>query len=38
MIARSLLRGLRRYMESLDRTQTRQLTDAAAKPTVTRGR
>jgi N-acetylmuramoyl-L-alanine amidase len=37
-IARSLLRGLRGYLEALDRTPSRQLTDAARRPTVARGR
>ena len=38
MIARSLLRGLRGYLEALDRTPSRQLTEAARRPTVARGR
>jgi N-acetylmuramoyl-L-alanine amidase len=38
VLARSLLRGLRSYLESLDRTQPRQLTDAARRPTVAGGR
>jgi N-acetylmuramoyl-L-alanine amidase len=38
VLARSLLRGLRGYLEALDRTQTRQLTDAARRPTVAGGR
>jgi N-acetylmuramoyl-L-alanine amidase len=37
-IARSLLSGLRSYLEALDRTPSRQLTDAARRPTVARGR
>jgi N-acetylmuramoyl-L-alanine amidase len=38
VLARSLAKGLRRYLESLDRTQPRQLTDAARRPTVAGGR
>jgi N-acetylmuramoyl-L-alanine amidase len=38
VLARSLLRGLRGYLEALDRTHTRQLTDAAPRPTVAAGR
>jgi N-acetylmuramoyl-L-alanine amidase len=38
LVARSLLRGLRGYLEALDRTPSRQLTDAGRRPTVTRGR
>ncbi len=38
VLARSLLHGLRSYLEALDRTQTRQLTDTARRPTVARGR
>jgi N-acetylmuramoyl-L-alanine amidase len=38
VLARSLLRGLRGYLEALDRTETRQLTDGARRPTVARGR
>jgi N-acetylmuramoyl-L-alanine amidase len=38
VLARSLLNGLRSYLEALSRTETRQLTDAARRPTVTRGR
>jgi N-acetylmuramoyl-L-alanine amidase len=38
VLARSLLKGLRSYLESLDRTQPRQLTDAARRPTVAGGR
>jgi N-acetylmuramoyl-L-alanine amidase len=37
-IARNLLRGLRSYLEALDRTPSRQLTEAARRPTVARGR
>ena len=37
-IARSLLRGLRGYLEALDRTPSRQLTDASRRPTLARGR
>jgi len=38
VLARSLLRGLRAYLEALDRTQPRQLTDAARRPRVAAGR
>ena len=38
LLARSLLRGLRSYLEALSRTETRQLTDAARRPTVAGGR
>ena len=38
VLARSLLRGLRTYLEALSRTETRQLTDAARRPTVAGGR
>jgi N-acetylmuramoyl-L-alanine amidase len=38
LLARSLLQGLRSYLESLSRTETRQLTDAARRPTVAGGR
>jgi len=38
VVARSLLRGLRGYLEALDRTPSRQLTDAGRRPTVARGR
>ena len=38
VLARSLLRGLRSYLEALSRTETRQLTDAARRPTVAGGR
>jgi N-acetylmuramoyl-L-alanine amidase len=38
LVARSLLRGLRGYLEALDRTPSRQLTDASRRPTVARGR
>ncbi|HEY7923545.1 MAG TPA: N-acetylmuramoyl-L-alanine amidase [Vicinamibacteria bacterium] len=38
LVARSLLRGLRGYLEALDRTPSRQLTDAGRRPTVARGR
>jgi N-acetylmuramoyl-L-alanine amidase len=34
LLARSLLRGVRSYLEALNRTQTRQLTDASRRPTV----
>jgi N-acetylmuramoyl-L-alanine amidase len=37
LIARSLLSGVKGYLEALNRTQTRQLTDAARRPTVSRG-
>jgi N-acetylmuramoyl-L-alanine amidase len=37
LLARSLLRGVKTYLESLNRTQTRQLTDASHRPTVTGG-
>ena len=37
-IARSLLRGVRGYLDALDRTPSRQLTEAARRPTVARGR
>jgi N-acetylmuramoyl-L-alanine amidase len=35
MLARSLLRGVSAYLEALNRTQMRQLTDAARRSTVT---
>ena len=38
VLARSLLAGLRTYLEALSRTETRQLTDAARRPTVAGGR
>ena len=38
LVARSLLRGLRGYLEALDRTPSRQLTDGGRRPTVARGR
>ncbi len=38
VLARSLLGGLRGYLEALDRTQPRQLTDTGQRPTVARGR
>ncbi len=38
VLARSLLRGLATYLEALDRTQARQLTDSARRPTVAGGR
>jgi len=38
VLARSLLQGLRSYLEALSRSETRQLTDAARRPTVARGR
>jgi N-acetylmuramoyl-L-alanine amidase len=34
LVARSLLRGVRSYLEALNRTQMRQLTEAARRPTV----
>jgi N-acetylmuramoyl-L-alanine amidase len=34
LIARSLLGGVRSYLEALNRTQTRQLTEAVRRPTV----
>ena len=37
VLARSLLRGVRSYLEALNRTQMRQLTDAARRSTVTGG-
>jgi N-acetylmuramoyl-L-alanine amidase len=37
MIARSLLRGVRSYLEALNRTQMRQLTDASRRSTVEAG-
>ena len=36
-IARSLLTGVRSYLDSLNRTQSRQLTDAARRSTVAQG-
>jgi N-acetylmuramoyl-L-alanine amidase len=38
LLARSLLRGVKSYLEALNRTQMRQLTDAARRPTVSGGR
>jgi len=38
VLARSLLRGLRSYLEALDRNHRRQLTDAASGSTVAGGR
>ena len=38
VLARSLLRGVTSYLEALNRTQMRQLTDAARRPTVSGGR
>ena len=38
LLAKSLLRGLRGYLEALDRTQARQLTDTARRPRVAGGR
>jgi len=38
VLARSLLQGLRTYLEALSRTETRQLTDAARRPKVAGGR
>ncbi len=37
LLARSLLRGVKSYLEALNRTQMRQLTDGTRRPTVTRG-
>ncbi len=37
-LARSLLAGVRSYLESLNRTQLRQLTDATPRSTVPGGR
>jgi N-acetylmuramoyl-L-alanine amidase len=37
VLARSLLRGVKAYLEALNRTQMRQLTDASRRSTVTRG-
>jgi N-acetylmuramoyl-L-alanine amidase len=34
LLARSLLRGVRSYLEALNRTQMRQLTETARRPTV----
>jgi N-acetylmuramoyl-L-alanine amidase len=34
VLAQSLLRGVRSYLEALNRTQMRQLTDASRRPTV----
>jgi N-acetylmuramoyl-L-alanine amidase len=36
-LARSLLRGVKSYLEALNRTQTRQLTDSGGGSTVARG-
>jgi N-acetylmuramoyl-L-alanine amidase len=38
VLARSLLSGVRSYLEALNRTQMRQLTDAAQRSTVSGGR
>ena len=38
LLAHSLLKGVRSYLEALNRTETRQLTDAARRPTVAGGR
>ena len=38
LLARSLLRGVKSYLEALNRTQMRQLTDAARRSTVDGGR
>ena len=38
ILARSLLRGVKSYLEALNRTQMRQLTDAARRSTVGGGR
>ena len=38
VLARSLLRGVKSYLEALNRTQMRQLTDAARRSTVEGGR
>jgi N-acetylmuramoyl-L-alanine amidase len=37
LLARSLVRGVKSYLEALNRTQMRQLTEGARRPTVTRG-
>ena len=36
LLARSLLRGVKSYLEALNRTQMRQLTDGARRSTVAR--
>ena len=36
LLARSLLRGVKSYLEALNRTQMRQLTDGARRSTVKR--
>jgi N-acetylmuramoyl-L-alanine amidase len=38
VVAESLLRGVKAYLEALNRTQTRQLTDASRRSTVTGAR
>ena len=38
VLARSLLSGVKSYLEALNRTQMRQLTDAARRSTVQGGR
>jgi N-acetylmuramoyl-L-alanine amidase len=38
VLAESLLRGVKTYLEALNRTQTRQLTDASRRSTVVAGR
>jgi N-acetylmuramoyl-L-alanine amidase len=38
LLARALLRGVRSYLESLNRTQMRQLTEVQRRPTVAEGR
>ncbi len=38
LLAGSLLKGLRSYLDALSRTETRQLTDAGRRPTVAGGR
>jgi N-acetylmuramoyl-L-alanine amidase len=37
VLAESLLRGVKTYLEALNRTQMRQLTDASRRSTVIRG-
>jgi N-acetylmuramoyl-L-alanine amidase len=37
VLARSILQGVRNYLEALNRTQTRQLTDTARRSTVAQG-
>jgi N-acetylmuramoyl-L-alanine amidase len=38
VLARSLLRGVKTYLEALNRTQMRQLTDVSRRSTVRGGR